>query len=267
MFEALDARGEAAFVPFVVLGDPDPGTSLGIVDALVAHGADALELGIPFSDPIADGPVIQQAADRALAAGVTPARALALVAEVRARHPAVPIGLLVYANLVSPDDPDRFYRAAAAAGADSVLVADVPSVEAEPFAAAARRAGVAPVLMVPPGADRETIRRVAALGEGYTYLLGRDGVTGAEIAMRRPAGSLVATLREQGAAPPLLGFGISTPAHVRAAVAAGAAGAISGSAVVAIVERARGAPDGMLGALGAFVRAMKEATRAARVET
>ncbi|HEU4699320.1 MAG TPA: tryptophan synthase subunit alpha [Gemmatimonadales bacterium] len=262
MFAALAARGEAAFVPFVVLGDPDPATSLALVDALVAGGADALELGIPFSDPVADGPVIQQASRRALAAGVTPADCLALVARIRARHPDLPIGLLVYANLVvHDDDPARFYAAAARAGADSVLAADVPSVEAAPCAAAARAAGIAPVLIVPPAADRATVRRVAALGAGYTYLLARAGVTGTETAMRPPAEALVALLREEGAPPPLLGFGISTPAHVSAAVAAGAAGAISGSAVVALVERHLGDPAAMQHALADFVRVMKAATR------
>ena len=261
MFTALTARREGAFVPFLMLGDPGPHASLDAAETLLAHGADALELGIPFSDPVADGPVIQRAAARALAAGMTPGACLGLVGSIRARHPEVPIGLLVYANLVVHDDPSRFYRKVAAAGADSVLVADVPAVESAPFVEAAAAAGVEPVMIVPADADRETVRRVARDGRGYSYLLARAGVTGVDTAVRPPSAALLAMLREERAPPPLVGFGISTPAQVRAVVAAGAAGAISGSAVVALVERHAAAPRQISDALGAFADEMKHATR------
>ena len=261
MFASLAAREEGAFVPFLMLGDPGPHASLEAAETLLAHGADALELGIPFSDPVADGPVMQRAAARALAAGMTPGACLEIVRSLRARHPEVPIGLLVYANLVVQDDPGRFYRAVAAAGADSVLVADVPGVEAAPFIEAAAAADVEPVMIVPSDADRETVRRVARHGRGYSYLLARAGVTGAETAVRPPSPALLAMLREERAPPPLVGFGISTPAQVRAVVAAGAAGAISGSAVVALVERHAAAPRRLGQALAAFAAEMKNATR------
>lgn len=251
MFSRLQRAGEAAFIPFMMLGDPDPERSLALADLLIANGADALEFGIPFSDPIADGPVIQRAALRALAAGTTPARCLELLHCIRQRHPTIPIGLLVYANLVVHQDLAGFYHGIAHAGADSVLVADVPAIEAEPFAEAALAAGIEPVLIIPPDASRETVRRVAQLGRGYSYLLGRVGVTGAERAVEPPDPALLAMLRQEGAPPPVVGFGISTPAHVRAVARSGAAGAISGSAVVRIME-AGGDP-------GSFVREMKRA--------
>lgn len=265
MFRDLGAHGEGALVPFVMLGDPDEATSLAIIESLIRHGADALELGIPFSDPIADGPVIQRSASRALAGGATPPRCLDLVREVRARHPDIPIGLLVYANLVANLEPLDFYHAAKASGVDSVLVADVPSVEAAPFHRAARQAGVAPVLLLPHDADRRTIERVAAMSEGYTYLLGRAGVTGHETQSRRPHPDLLAMLEAAGGAPALVGFGIAGADQVREVVSSGVAGVIVGSAIVALIERHREDPVNMLRRLGDLVRELKEATTRPRI--
>ncbi|MDB5721813.1 MAG: trpA, partial [Alphaproteobacteria bacterium] len=130
MFARLDERGEGAFGAFVMIGDPDLETSLLILDALAEAGADMVEVGIPFSDPVADGPTIQAAAERALAKGVTPADCFALLARFRARHPHIPVGILTYANIVIARGKAAFYRSAAEAGVDSVLVADVPAFEA-----------------------------------------------------------------------------------------------------------------------------------------
>lgn len=253
MFETLAARGEGAFIPFAMLGDPDPARSLGAVRSLAAAGADALELGLPFSDPVADGPVIQAAAARALRAGVRQADCWKLVAQVRNEFPEIPIGLLVYANLVCHRDPARFYQAAAGAGVDSVLVADLPVSESAEVAAAARAHGIAPVFIAPPNADPARLAAIAAAGEGYTYVTSREGVTGADERLHRDQSRLIAGLKALGAPPPVLGFGISTPEHVRTALAMGAAGAISGSAVVSRLAKGED--------LSEFVRVMKAATR------
>lgn len=231
-YERVFAARECALIPFLMLGDPDPDTCVARVDELVAAGADALELGIPFSDPVADGPVIVAAARRALSAGTTPARAFALLARIRARHPDIPLGVLVYANLVFGRGIDAFYAAAAQAGVDSVLVADVPLREVAPFRAASRAHGIAQVLILPPDAEAATLTAVAQAGAGYTYVLGRAGVTGADRAAVMPATERLARLVAAGAPPPVIGFGISKPEHVRAAIAAGAAGVIVGSALV-----------------------------------
>jgi len=252
-YAALFARGEGVFGAFVMLGDPGLEASAAILDELVAGGADMIEVGIPFSDPIADGPVIQAAAARALAAGVRPADCFALIRGFRARHPEVPVGILTYANLVLARGADRFYRAAREAGADSVLVADVPLGEAEPFVAAARAWGVAPVLIAAANTPPERLRRIARLGQGYTYCVARPGVTGADEEIRLDHDEMLAVLGEAGAPPPIFGFGISRRAHVRAALEAGAAGVISGSAIVERVARGEN--------VRGIVAAMKEATR------
>jgi tryptophan synthase alpha chain len=261
MFARLHSAAEGAFIPFVTLGDPDAGRSLAIVRALVEAGADALELGLPFSDPIADGPVLQAAAIRALQAGVMREDCWRIVAAVRAEAPQLPIGLLVYANLVCHHDPAEFYARAAEAGVDSVLVADLPLMEAGPVAGAARRAGIAPVYIAPPNADDARLRAIAAAGSGYTYVTSREGVTGADAALRDRRSALIARLKALDAPPPVLGFGISTPVQVRAALAMGAVGAISGSAVVQRIAEHLGDDAATTKALTTFVRNMKAATR------
>ncbi|TCV99913.1 tryptophan synthase subunit alpha [Biostraticola tofi] len=261
LFSRLAERNEGAFVPFVTLGDPNPALSLQIIDTLVAAGADALELGIPFSDPLADGPTIQSATLRAFASGVTPAHCFEILTAVRQKYPALPIGLLMYANLVFTNGIDDFYARCQAAGVDSVLVADVPIEESAPFRTAAMRHGVAPIFICPPNASDDLLREIASFGRGYTYLLSRAGVTGSENRAQLPLGHLVNTLKEYHAAPALQGFGISEPSQVREALAAGAAGAISGSAIVKIIERNINDPAILLSELGDFVRQMKAATR------
>lgn len=261
LFKQLKERKEGAFVPFVTLGDPSPEQSLKIIDTLFEAGADALELGIPFSDPLADGPTIQNATLRAFAAGVTPSQCFEMLAAIRQKHPTIPIGLLMYANLVFSRGIDEFYAQCEKAGVDSVLVADVPVEESAPFRQAALRHNVAPIFICPPNADDELLRQIASHGRGYTYLLSRAGVTGAENRAALPLHHLVEKLTEYHAAPPLQGFGISAPDQVTAAIDAGAAGAISGSAIVKIIEKNLDKPAVMLEELGAFVRAMKAGTR------
>ncbi|RLM26886.1 tryptophan synthase subunit alpha [Brenneria alni] len=261
LFKRLADNKEGAFVPFVTLGDPSPEQSLKIIDTLIAAGADALELGIPFSDPLADGPTIQDATLRAFAAGVTPGHCFEMLAAIRQKYPDIPIGLLMYANLVFSNGIDEFYQRCAQAGVDSVLVADVPVEESAPFRAAAQRHGIAPIFICPPNADEDLLREIASYGRGYTYLLSRAGVTGAEKRAQLPLHHLIAKLHEYHAAPPLQGFGISEPSQVRESLTAGASGAISGSAIVRIIEKNQHHPDEMLSQLHAFVSEMKAATR------
>lgn len=260
LFQRLAEKNQGAFVPFVTMGDPSPEQSLKIMQTLAASGADALELGIPFSDPLADGPTIQGANIRALQSGTTPDICFDLIKKVRQDYPDLPIGLLVYANLVYARGIEFFYELCAEAGVDSVLIADVPTSESAEFKRAADKYDVKAIFIAPPTASDETLKEVAHLGGGYTYLLSRAGVTGTETKANMPVDSLLERLKQFDAPPALLGFGISSPAQVKEAIAAGAAGAISGSAVVKIIEANIDAPSAMLEQLAEFVRGMKAAT-------
>ncbi|WP_341663435.1 tryptophan synthase subunit alpha [Vibrio sp.] len=260
MFARLNEQNQGAFVPFVTVCDPNPAQSLKIMETLVEAGADALELGIPFSDPLADGPTIQGANIRALESGATPEICFDLIGEIRAKYPDLPIGLLMYANLVFARGIDNFYQRCADAGIDSVLIADVPTNESAEFVEAATKHGIEPIFIAPPTASDDTLKSVAELGSGYTYLLSRAGVTGAETKANMPVSDLLDRLNQYDAPPALLGFGISTPEQVKQAIDAGAAGAISGSAVVKIIETHTEAPEEMLVQLSKFVSPMKAAT-------
>lgn len=256
MFESLRARGEGAFGAFVMLGDPDPPASAGVLDALVEGGADMIEVGIPFSDPVADGPVIQAAAGRALASGVRTAQCFDLIAGFRKRHPEVPLGILTYANLVLARGRRSFFEGAAEAGADSLLIADLPSLEAEPWGEEMREAGLDPVLIAAANTPVETLRRIVRLSAGYTYCVTRAGITGTHTEARFDS-TLIDRLLELGAPSPVFGFGISTPGHVRSALDAGAAGVICGSAIVSLVAGAVSPAT----AVAPFVASLKAATR------
>jgi tryptophan synthase alpha chain len=248
MFERLN--GEGAFGAFLMLGDPDLQTCARLLDDLVEGGADMLEVGIPFSDPVADGPVIQAAAQRALAAGVRVGDCLELLAGFRERHPDVPVGILTYANIVVARG--GFMREAADAGADSLLIADVPALEAERFTGEMEQAGIEPVLIAAGNTPDATLQRIASLSKAYTYCVSRAGITGTHAGGQFDAG-LIDRVNAAGAPPPVFGFGISTPDHVRAALATGARGVICGSAIVDLAHRG--------GDVATFVRALKDATR------
>ncbi len=258
--ERLVARDEIAFVPFVVLGDPDLATSLALIEALVEAGADALELGLPFSDPPADGPVVQAADLRALAAGTTPPAAMELLDEVRARWD-IPVSLLIYYNLALQYGLDAFYKRAAKAGVDAILIADVPLEEAAPALAAARTHGVAPVFIASELSTTERLTRLAEVAQGYVYTVARVGITGEQ---RRVGGALAATLKRLRQAtdlPALVGFGIAAPEHVRAVRAAGADGVICGSAIVRRIADNLGDRGRMIEEVRVFAETMKAATR------
>jgi tryptophan synthase alpha chain len=247
MFERLNGAG--AFGAFLMPGDPDLESSARLLDAVVEGGADMIEVGIPFSDPVADGPVIQAAAQRALAAGVRVGDCFDLIAGFRERYPNVPVGILTYANIVVARA--GFMRDAAEAGADSLLIADVPALEAAPFVRDMEQAGIEPVLIAAANTPEPTLQRIADLSSAYTYCVSRAGITGTHAGGEFDA-ALIDRLAAAGAPPCIFGFGISAPEHVRAALAAGAKGVICGSAIVDCAQRG--------GDVAQFVRSLKAAT-------
>lgn len=268
LFSNLAARNEGAFVPFIMLSDPDPDTALDIVRAAVAGGADALELGVPFSDPVADGPTIQASHIRALEGGATVDSAIAQIRQIRAEFPDLPIGMLIYGNVPFTRGLETFYSEFQEAGADSILLPDVPVREGAPFVAAADKAGIDPIFIAPAQASEQTLQGVAQYSRDYIYAISRDDVTGTEKESEtRGLVDVVNNVKRFGGAPILLGFGISTPQHVADAISAGAAGAITGSALTKIVDahldENNKPTEGLASAVTDFVSKMKAATKRA----
>lgn len=272
LFADLATRNEGGFVPFIMLSDPSPEDALEIISTIVDAGADALELGVPFSDPIADGPTIQKAHVRALDGGATVAQSLDQIRTLRAKYPDLPMGMLIYSNVAYVRGLDDFYTEFQEAGVDSILLPDVPVREGKPFAEAAERHGVDPIFIAPANASAATLEGVSARSKGYIYAISRDGVTGTE-RESSTAGleDVVNNIKRFGGPPILLGFGISSPQHVADAITAGASGAITGSAITKIIashcEGEHPDPsavkdmDALKKELAQFISAMKAATK------
>lgn len=259
-FRALRARGETAFIPFFVIGDPDHEQSLAVVRAALEAGADMLELGIGYSDPIADGPSIQAADLRALRAGSTVSGCLRFIRQVRT-FSDVPIGLLVYYNLVLQRGIDRFCREAADAGLDGLLAADVPVEESGPLVRGCRSAGIDPIFMVTPTVTEARLERILKHARGFLYLVALLGVTGARGDLHPEVLRLLERVRSRTDLPLCAGFGISRPEHVRTLARGGADGAIVGSAIVDLVARNLENRRKMVRQVAAYVQAMKAETR------
>ena len=241
-FARVKARGNGpGLVTYVTAGDPDLPRTEGILRALDRAGADVLEVGVPFSDPLADGPVIQRATERALASGTTLAGVLAMVARLRAGLRA-PIVIFSYANPILRLGAERFADEARAAGVDGVLVLDLPIEEAGDFRALLASRGIDTILLLSPTTTDDRLRRAAALGSGFLYAISRLGVTGARDAIADGAEEMVRRIRAVSPLPIALGFGISRPEHVRE-VGRWADAAVVGSALVSVIAEAGASTD------------------------
>jgi tryptophan synthase alpha chain len=253
-FERVRHSGAPGLVAYVTAGDPTLARTAEILVSLADNGADVLEVGVPFSDPLADGPVIQRASERALAGGTTLRRALGMIAETRARI-ASPIVLFTYANPILRMGESTFVAAAAAAGVDGVLVLDLPVEEAGPFRAQLVAAGIDPIFLLSPTTTDERIRASAELGRGFLYVISRLGVTGARDQLAADIEPLVRRVRAQSALPLALGFGISKPEHV-AQVGRCADAAVVGSALVTVIAE-HGGSEEVAERAGSYVRWLK----------
>jgi len=251
-------REKAALIPFFVLGDPDYRRSLTLIKGAIDAGADILELGVPFSDPIADGPTIQKADIRALEAGMTCEKALDLVREVKA-YADIPIGLLMYYNLIYHYGRDRFYRDAATVGVNSVLVADVSIDDADEVAEPASAAGLDTVFMVTPITRPERMKLIATKTTGFIYTVSLLGVTGARAELSDTVEGLVGKLKGLTDVPVCVGFGISRPEHAAAVARAGADGVIIGSKIVGLIEENLNDTERALAEITAFITQVKAA--------
>jgi tryptophan synthase alpha chain len=253
-FARLRAEKRTGLVTYTTAGDPDLPRSGEILCALDAAGADVIEVGVPFSDPLADGPVIQRATERALAAGTRLRDVLGLVGELRPRIQA-PVVLFSYANPLLRMGVERFAARAAAAGVDGVLALDLPIEEAGAFRATLRDVGIDTIFLLSPTTTEERIRQAAALGSGFLYGISRAGVTGARDRVATGAAALAGRIRAHTDLPLALGFGISHPEHV-AEVGAYADAAVVGSALVSVVAE-HGQSRALIGKVDEYVRWLK----------
>jgi tryptophan synthase alpha chain len=234
-FARLRADHAPGLVTYITAGDPDLERTAGILRALDRGGADVLEVGVPFSDPLADGPVIQRATERALAAGTTLSGVLDLLRSIRAEI-AAPVVIFSYANPILRLGPEQFADRARDAGVDGVLVLDLPIEEADEFRTMLASRGIDTILLLSPTTTDDRMRRAAALGSGFLYAISRLGVTGARDALAAGAQDMVERIRNVSDLPVALGFGISKPDHVRE-VGQWADAAVVGSALVDVIAR------------------------------
>jgi tryptophan synthase alpha chain len=255
-FEAIRARGRGGLVAYVTAGDPDAERSVAIVQAAARGGADVIEVGVPFSDPLADGPVIQRASERALASGMTLRGVIDVVRQVR-RSVDVPLVLFTYANPVVRMNPDAFARAAASAGVDGVLVLDYPLEEAEGLRDSLVAADLDPIFLISPTTTDARIRKAAELGRGFLYVISRLGVTGTRESLAPDVEALIARVRAHANLPIAIGFGIARPEHVAAACRSADA-AVVGSALVQVIAD-HGADGALAGKVEEHVRWLKSA--------
>ena len=255
-FETLRRDGRKALIPFVTAGDPDPRATVPLMHALVAGGADVIELGVPFSDPMADGPVIQRASERALKHGVSLRDVIGYVADFRKTNAATPVVFMGYANPVEAMGQERFADAAKNAGADGVLIVDYPPEEAQTMVGLLDARGLDTIFLLSPTTTDERLRQVAALGRGYLYYVSLKGVTGATHIDLEDISQRLARIRRHTKLPLGVGFGIRDPETARR-VAGVADAVIIGSRLVQEIEASR--PDEVNARLEALMRGMREA--------
>jgi tryptophan synthase alpha chain len=260
MFSQVRNKGEGAFVPFVVAGDPDFETSLEIVRTYVDNGADGLEIGFPFSDPVADGPTVQEADLRALNSGMTTKKGFEFIKKVR-EFTSLPIGILTYYNLIYKMGVEEFYRNASESGVNGVLSADLPPEEAGKAVEAARKFGIDPIFMTAQTTSNERLKMVNELCGGFLYVVAVMGVTGARSKLQSDTVQLISRVKHHSELPQVIGFGISRPEHVKEVISAGSDGVIVASALLELISQNLHDKEGMLQKIGSFTRELKDATK------
>ena len=261
-FEKAEAQGTGALIGYVTAGDPKPELTPQIADALIRGGVDILELGLPFSDPIADGPTIQAASVRALAAGTTPVKVLEIARRIRRSHD-VPVVIMTYYNPVFKMGLKEFCSLAKESLVDGIIVPDLPVEEADDYKKAAAQAELDTIFLVAPSTTNERLEKIVAASSGFLYLVSHFGVTGAQTAIADSTIKLVKRVLPFTAdkIPLAVGFGVSKPEHVTRLIGAGADGVIVGSAFINIVQKNQGNISASLGELQSAAMKLKGATK------
>ncbi len=260
-FATLAAQNRCALIPFITAGDPSIGDTVNALHILVDAGADVLELGIPFSDPMADGPVIQRASERALANGMTLKGVLEIVRVFRTSNQTTPLVLMGYANPIERMGLTPFAQAAQAAGVDGVLTVDYPPEEAGPLVDALQRCGLDPIVLIAPASTPERIQRIAQWASGYAYYVALKGVTGAAHLEVEPLLQKITELKAQLPIPVAVGFGIRD-AHTAQAIAQHAPAVVIGSAIIQLLEGVK--PENRESLLRRFISEIRQAIDAVR---
>ncbi len=254
-------RKKNAFIPFTVVGDPDLKTSENMIRTMIDSGADALELGVAFTDPIADGSTIQKADDRVLKKQTKLNDVFSVVKNIRKYNNTIPIGLLIYYNLIYQRGIEKFYREAAHVGVDGVLVADLPIEEADLVLTAAKKADIAPIFIVAPTTTKERLHKILRHARGFVYVVSLLGVTGTRNHINPEVYKLLRLVRPKTKIPLCVGFGISKPEHVKILLSSGADGVIVGSAIVKLIEKNLSNKKKMIIEISSYVKKMKAATQ------
>ena len=260
VFEKLNARGEGALIGYVMAGDPKPEQTPLIAEALIEVGVDILELGLPFSDPIADGPTIQAASVRALAAGTTPPMVLEMALEIKSKH-ITPIVVMTYYNPVFKMGLDRFFSLAKSCGVDGLIVPDLPVEEAADYREKALISGVDTVFLAAPSTSAERLQKIVACTSGFLYLVSHFGVTGERTRVEDSTIQLIKRVLPftKRRVPLAVGFGVSKPQHARSIIDAGADGVIVGSVFVNVIQKNQGNPRAIVDEIGRLAQGFKAA--------
>jgi tryptophan synthase alpha chain len=262
VFRRLKKKNEGALIAYVSGGDPHPKYTPQIVEALIKGGVDIVEIGIPFSDPMADGPTIQAATVRALEAGTTPKMVLEITQEIKEKH-SVPIALLTYYNPIFRMGLENFFQLARDFGVNGLIVPDLPVEEAHEHKQIAKSHGIDTIFLAAPSTSTERLQKIVASTSGFLYLVSVFGVTGAREKLQELTIQTIKRVHSytSGRVPLAVGFGISKPEHVEAVISSGAEGAIVGSALVNIIAKNQENPHQMLTEIEEKTRKLKEATR------
>jgi tryptophan synthase alpha chain len=261
-FQKAKAQGNGLLIGYITAGDPTPDATPQIADALIRGGVDILELGLPFSDPIADGPTIQAASLRALNAGTTPMKVLEIAAQIKSHHD-LPVVIMTYYNPVFHIGLDKFLCAAKDHKVDGFIVPDLPVEEAADYKKTANAYGLDTIFLAAPSTSKERLEKIVDASSGFLYLVSRYGVTGAKATVEDSTVKLIQRIQPftAGKIPLAVGFGISTPQHVQVVIQAGADAAIVGSAFINIIQQNAKNPTTMLKELQTTAQALSEATK------
>ena len=261
VFEKLRVKGEGALIGYIMCGDPHPKFTPAIAEALIDGGVDILELGLPFSDPIADGPTIQAASVRALNSGTTPKVVLKMAKAIKKKHD-LPIAVMTYFNPVFKMGLEPFFDLALCNSVDGVIVPDLPVEEANEYRAVAKAYGVDTIFLAAPSTSNERLAKIAICCSGFLYLVSHFGLTGARTSVEDSTISLINRVKPQtrGRVPLAVGFGVSEPEHVKRILHAGAEGVIVGSAFINVLAKNQGNIESGLKELTQVSRRLKQAT-------